>query len=136
MMPYITCKGNFNDKKQNMKKQLLSILGAFATSFAMAQSIPNGGFEHWTTTSCQNPQYFNSSNLQNHGGGGGLGPVNVKQTTDAFHGNFAVKMTTTAIGPVHFLLMQLILILKETLLREVFLIASNLPAYVLDINAM
>ncbi len=81
-----------------MKKQLLSILGALATSFALAQSIPNGGFENWTTTSCQNPQYFNSSNLQNHGGGGGLGPVNVAQTTDAFHGNFAVKMTTTAIG--------------------------------------
>jgi len=81
-----------------MKKHLLLITVAFATSFAMAQSIPNGGFEVWTSQSCRNPQFYGTSNLQTHGGSSTPGPVNVIRTTDAFADSFAVKMTTTLVG--------------------------------------
>jgi len=80
------------------KKNLLTLFAALSVSAVFSQSIPNGGFENWTTTSCQNPQYYMSSNLQQNGGGGGLGPVNVVQTSDSYHGSFAVKLSTVLSG--------------------------------------
>ena len=78
-----------------MKKKVLSIISLFATSLIMAQSIPNGGFENWNTTNFESLLYYTSSNLnENHS----AGVVNVVQTTDAFHGNYAVKLTTTLSG--------------------------------------
>jgi len=79
-----------------MKKQLLSILALFAINFATAQSVPNGGFENWTTLTCQNPQHYFSSSLQSNNGG--LSPVNVIKTTDSYADSFAVKLTTTSFG--------------------------------------
>ncbi|HXP49654.1 MAG TPA: hypothetical protein VN922_06870, partial [Bacteroidia bacterium] len=62
-----------------MKKQLLFTAALLAMgSGLMAQSIPDGGFETWTTTKWQDPQFFNSSNDQNVPQGAA---ANVTQTT-------------------------------------------------------
>ena len=60
---------------------------------ANAQSVPNGNFESWTSTTFDNPQYYpNTSNsnsifyFQT--------PANCVKTTDAYHGSFAVELTT------------------------------------------
>lgn len=79
-----------------MKKHLLIILVSLTSSVLLAQSIPNGGFEGWNTTAYENPMFYQTSNM--HSDNGGIGSVNAAQTTDAFHGNFAIKLTTTALG--------------------------------------
>src|ERR1700752_1987713 len=79
-----------------MKKQLLSILALFAINFATAQSVPNGGFENWTTLSCQTPQHYFTSSLQQKNGS--FTPINVVTTTDAYADSFAVKLTTLTNG--------------------------------------
>jgi hypothetical protein len=79
-----------------MKKQLLTIFTALFSSFLFGQSIPNGGFENWNTVTYENPTSYQTSNLQ--GDGGSIGPVNALKTADAFHGNYAIRLTTTASG--------------------------------------
>ncbi|HXD92619.1 MAG TPA: hypothetical protein VNX01_05360, partial [Bacteroidia bacterium] len=79
-----------------MKKQLLSIIALFTVSFVTAQSVPNGGFENWTTLTCQTPKNYFTSSLQQKNGG--LTPINVVKTTDAYADSFAVKLTTLANG--------------------------------------
>lgn len=77
-----------------MKKYLLFIAATAATMQAEAQlSIPNGNFEQWNTVTFEMPQgYPNGSNADNfwrH-----QLPFNVEKTTDAYHGNYAVKLST------------------------------------------
>jgi PKD repeat protein len=79
-----------------MKKQLLLISGLVMAITVFGQTIPNGGFESWTTTSYVQPTYYMSSNGQNNNGI--TNPGNVVKTTDAYHGNYAVKLNTIATG--------------------------------------
>jgi hypothetical protein len=59
-------------------------------------SMPNGGFEAWSTINYEDPQYFvQSSNSQTLSK---FNTVNVVKTTDAYHGAFAVKLTTISAG--------------------------------------
>ncbi|MBP7809178.1 MAG: T9SS type A sorting domain-containing protein [Bacteroidia bacterium] len=79
-----------------MKKHLLSILAIISSSFIFGQSLPNGGFEAWTITNYENPQFFQTSNYKSEDG---ANPgVNATKTTDAYHGQYAIKLTTVASG--------------------------------------
>jgi hypothetical protein len=78
-----------------MKKQLLFIAALLSVGGGlMAQSIPDGGFETWTTTSWQDPQYYNTSNDQGVPQGAS---ANVTQTT-GYAGKYGVMMQTVASG--------------------------------------
>ena len=57
-----------------------------------AQAIPNGNFENWTSSTCDNPQYYPfNSNPQTFQNGV---PFNVIKATDAYHGSYAIQMIT------------------------------------------
>ncbi len=81
------------------KKLLLTIaiIGTISLAIdAQTQSIPNGNFENWTTITSETPQnYVWSSNTDAFRNGH---PFNVIKSTDAYHGNFAVRMTTEISG--------------------------------------
>ncbi len=79
-----------------MKKQLFSILITLFSFSLFSQSIPNGGFENWNTINYENPLGYQTSNL--HGNHGSIGSINVAKTTDAFHGSYAIKLTTSISG--------------------------------------
>ncbi len=79
-----------------MKKPLL-ILSAmcglsYGTAIAQTNSIPNGNFESWTSSTYEIPQnYVQSSNTE------ALNKnmlFNCVKSADAYHGNYAVQMTT------------------------------------------
>ncbi|HTA63021.1 MAG TPA: LamG-like jellyroll fold domain-containing protein [Bacteroidia bacterium] len=73
----------------------LTILSCFA-NLALAQSIPNGGFENWTTTIHKDPQGYFTSNMQQNGNS--VAPANVTQDTSHYHGSYSVKLTTILSG--------------------------------------
>ena len=79
-----------------MKKHLLTLCIAFIAFMAYGQnSIPNGNFETWNTATYDYPQnYPNISNAQNFFRSNL--PFNVTKTTDAYHGVYAVELTTNA----------------------------------------
>lgn len=79
-----------------MKKQLLTVIAAFAACFATAQTIPNGGFESWTNLTFEDPDFMACANDEIHSGN--YSPVNAQKTTDAYHGSFAIKLTTVTNG--------------------------------------
>lgn len=82
-----------NKTQNNMKTKLLfaTLLLASITMYAQ-QSIPNGNFESWDATTKTFPKnYSNNSNVETRRG---EFPVNCERSTDAFHGNYAVKLTT------------------------------------------
>ncbi|MBK7669006.1 MAG: hypothetical protein IPJ32_17690 [Sphingobacteriaceae bacterium] len=82
-----------------MKKHLFSFLSIILVSGALAQSIPNGGFESWTLNTYENPQFYNTSNYQYNGGSNGYQTgLNALKTTDAYHGNYAIKLLTSLSG--------------------------------------
>jgi len=74
-----------------MKKLLLSILTLFTGGYILGQSIPNGGFENWVVTNYEDPRFFNTSNFNS---GDHNYSANATKTTDAFHGNYAIRLTT------------------------------------------
>jgi len=81
-----------------MKKHLLLLSLACIALNAIAQnSIPNGNFETWNTVSYDYPQGypFNSNYDVLYRYQSSL-PFNVVKTTPAYHGNYAVKVSTTA----------------------------------------
>jgi PKD repeat protein len=80
-----------------MKKCLLSLCIASSLT-AVAQSIPNGGFESWTTTTYGNPTYLFTSNGQSPKGSNQPGPVNVLKVSDFFHGLYAIQLNTMLSG--------------------------------------
>lgn len=89
---------NFNYQKYTqMKKTLLVLLSILLVKQFNAQSIPNGGFESWSATNYENPNGFQTSNLEMKNGYQ-LG-VNAVKTTDAQAGNYAIKLTTIAGTP-------------------------------------
>jgi len=72
-----------------MKKRLLFIANAFillAWQASAQESVLNGGFESWTTTSFENPTHYVSSNIALM--------VNSHKVTDAYHGTYAIKVET------------------------------------------
>jgi hypothetical protein len=80
-----------------MKKNLLLLCLMFVAIIVHGQtaSTPNGDFEQWTTGTCDNLQnYPINSNTQNffryHL------PFNVIKTTNAYHGTYAVQLSTNA----------------------------------------
>lgn len=75
-----------------MKKKLLSIMTILASGLAFGQTIPNGGFESWTTLSYEEPTHYQTSNSNNNNGN--FYPANAVKTTDAFHANYAIKLST------------------------------------------
>ncbi|MBI1221739.1 MAG: T9SS type A sorting domain-containing protein [Bacteroidetes bacterium] len=79
--------------KSKMKTSLLSILlGAFCLGAEAQTAIPNGNFENWDQTNFENPKYyFQTSNIQLLDRGL---PFNCEKTTDAYHGSFAIRLTT------------------------------------------
>ncbi|MDX2174818.1 MAG: T9SS type A sorting domain-containing protein [Bacteroidota bacterium] len=79
-----------------MKKQLLSITFVLFTHLIFSQSIPNGGFESWVTTDYQNPINYQTSNLNTENGV--QVPINAVKVNDAYHGNYAIKLTTVLSG--------------------------------------
>ncbi|MDF2449921.1 MAG: hypothetical protein K0R26_2425 [Bacteroidota bacterium] len=79
-----------------MKKFLFTFLVALSLTNMFGQSIPNGGFENWNTVSYENPTGYQTSNLQENNGV--IGPVSAVKTNDAFHGNFAIRLTTSLSG--------------------------------------
>ena len=75
-----------------MKKTLLVLLFVYIAISSSGQTIPNGSFENWTSTTFENPQnYPQTSNSELFGQAGIL---NVVKTADAHAGSHAVKMTT------------------------------------------
>jgi PKD repeat protein len=83
-------------KSYIMKKQILTLLAAALTSFAFSQSIPNGGFENWNTSTFEDLQFYFTANTENHNGT--IPPPNVTKITDAYHGNYAIHLETTVVG--------------------------------------
>ncbi len=79
-----------------MKRNLLLIAFILIVNMTQAQnSIPNGNFEDWTGGTYDYPQYYPyTSNRQAF-----LrfyAPFNEVRTTDAYHGNYAVEVSTLA----------------------------------------
>lgn len=74
-----------------MKKILHFLITVFTCGTLSAQSILNGDFENWTTTTWQDPTSFISSNDQY------IAQYNISPNTvmvnPAYHGNYAVQMT-------------------------------------------
>lgn len=82
-----------------MKKHLFLILAVISVTLVSGQSIPNGGFESWQVNTYENPQFCNTSNYQYNGGSNGIQTGNnAVKTTDAYHGNYAIKLTTATTG--------------------------------------
>ncbi len=77
-----------------MKKTLLLLLTPILFHFgAIAQSIPNGGFENWTGATYNTPNNFiGTSNTQAYFGAGAA--FNVVKVADPFHGSYAMQLTT------------------------------------------
>jgi hypothetical protein len=77
-----------------MKKQLLTLVAACASVLATAQSIPNGGFENWNSTSYESPINFMCANDEGDRPPGNP-PYTVTKTTDAYHGSYAIRLTSS-----------------------------------------
>ncbi len=78
-----------------MKRIILFCL-SIAIYGVKAQSIPNGGFESWQVTTFENPAFFETSNYKKDNNV--VSALNVVKTTDAYHGNYAIKLTTAQTG--------------------------------------
>lgn len=79
-----------------MKKQLLTFIFAIAAGISVAQTISNGGFESWTNISFDDPDFMQCANDEIHSGN--YSPINAQKTTDAYHGSFAIQLTTLSNG--------------------------------------
>src|ERR1700752_3899838 len=80
-----------------MKKQLLTVFAILSTGMAIAQTIPNGSFESWTTKTYEDPQIWSCANDEDHGGTTNY-PASVTKTTDAYHGSYAIKLVSSLYG--------------------------------------
>ncbi len=79
--------------KPKMKSKLLLTLGLLGSTTIFAQtSIPNGSFENWESKIITFPKnYAVTSNTEKRSK---YIPQNCERTSDAFHGNSAIKLTT------------------------------------------
>src|SRR5689334_21208233 len=74
-----------------MKKILLFAALLIQTAL-FGQSIPNGGFENWTSATFDYPTGYQNSNAQTYFKCGGS--FNCVKTTDSYHGTYAIQLTT------------------------------------------
>src|SRR5437868_5646620 len=81
-----------------MKKQLLTLFTFAISGLALGQTIQNGNFENWTTTSTENPQFWMCANMENNDNGVAA-PPSITKTTDAYHGTYAIKLSSFIWGP-------------------------------------
>ncbi|HTA62724.1 MAG TPA: T9SS type A sorting domain-containing protein [Bacteroidia bacterium] len=83
-----------------MKKIIYSLSAALAltTSLQAQNAIPNGGFESWTSATYDYPQSYLNSNPGSFFRTNAA--FNVVKTTDAFHGSYALQLTTN-VGVAH-----------------------------------
>jgi hypothetical protein len=76
-----------------MKKIIYTAAFACMSAIAIAQSIPNGNFENWTSGTYEYPQYYpftsNTDAFFRF-----QAPFNCVKTTDAYQGDYAVELTT------------------------------------------
>ena len=80
-----------------MKKNLLLLFLAFITITALAQdTIPNGNFEIWNTSTYSVPKcYTFTSNPQDYNQSL---PYNVNKVSPGYHGTYAVELSTVALN--------------------------------------
>jgi hypothetical protein len=80
-----------------MKKNLLLCISLIFQAIAYGQTVPNGGFESWTTATYDYPSGypFNSNSEAFYRCGV---PFNCVRTSDAYHGAYALQMTTAMAG--------------------------------------
>lgn len=82
-----------------MKKIFLHVfLFWFGYAFSQNQVIPNGDFEQWTKILIEYPAGYPFNSHENDFYRNIIPPTSLQKTTDAFHGNYAVKLTTTISG--------------------------------------
>ncbi|HEY5507195.1 MAG TPA: hypothetical protein VIK29_00885, partial [Paludibacter sp.] len=76
-----------------MKKQLLLLLTVcFTVTAATQNSIPNANFETWNSFTFDNPLYYPyTSSIETFSS---TSHFNVEKTTEKFHGDYALKLTT------------------------------------------
>ncbi len=80
-----------------MKRNLFFCLAAlFVFSKIFSQSVPNGGFESWQVNTYENPTFFQTSNYDKKNNN--VLPVCAIKTTDAYHGNYAIRLNTVLSG--------------------------------------
>ncbi|HFA47891.1 MAG TPA: T9SS type A sorting domain-containing protein [Bacteroidetes bacterium] len=77
-------------------KKLLIVLAAlfFGYQFVLSQVVPNGGFEDWAVAdpwSFEEPAFWVTSNLSTVGSNL---PINVTKSSDAYKGDYAMKLET------------------------------------------
>jgi hypothetical protein len=79
-----------------MKKALHVITFVFAAGALMAQTIPNGNFESWNENTWMDPAggYYSSDDLYVPS----QYSPNVVRTTNAYHGSYAIQLTTVKVG--------------------------------------
>ncbi len=75
-----------------MNKNLLVLLFVYISVTSIGQTIPNGSFENWTSSTYENPtNYPLTSNSEAFGQ---AGVFNVVKTADSYAGLYAVRLTT------------------------------------------
>lgn len=87
---------NWNSPSIHLKllfmKKSFTILLSLLSSWVIAQTtLPNGNFESWTIIPFNNPTGYESSNQEVYRQ---QLPFNCEKSTTAFHGSYAVKLTT------------------------------------------
>lgn len=74
-------------------KKILLFVALLAQTMLYGQSVPNGGFENWTTSNYDYPTgYFQNSNAQTFFKCGAA--FNCIKTTDSYHGTYAAQLIT------------------------------------------
>ncbi|MCE3225788.1 MAG: hypothetical protein K0S32_339 [Bacteroidetes bacterium] len=83
-----------------MRKIFTLVCSSLISCFAIAQSVPNGGFESWQVGNFEDPINYQTSNTDqkeeaiNQPGFF----FNTSKTTDAYAGQYAIKLTTATAG--------------------------------------
>ncbi|MFA7381080.1 MAG: T9SS type A sorting domain-containing protein [Bacteroidia bacterium] len=77
-----------------MKKIILVFFLCIAGLVQAQQSVPNGNFETWNSSPFENPRYYPGTSNRDVWRDGL--PFNVEKVADAYHGSYAVKLTTVA----------------------------------------
>lgn len=72
---------------------LIAILRIASTDASAQNSIPNGNFESWTVSTFEDPQFYPSTSNQ-QAFYRCQAPFNIVKTGDAYHGLYALEMTT------------------------------------------
>jgi hypothetical protein len=74
-------------------KKILLFASLLIQTVLYGQSVPNSGFENWTSATYDSPQgYVDNSNRQAYFKCGAA--FNCVKTTDAYHGTYAIQLTT------------------------------------------